>query len=325
MPAVTLQRMVQWARGMRSFVLPTHCVSYLGLKRRVASRSADHPPYACFDFCRTEIDSDMGRYLFQLVSDFVHHGYMPLYRDRYRFLATTHYKKYKRKLLELPFGIYRDIDQIAGPYLLITDNDSKASPDALKTIRIDYTERRPADCCEEALPLFVHPNVQAHATFPPRPDLTADRVVRLFFGGNTNAHKYAAGPVVDKFRMLPRVAVLQQVRTQVDRGDIFVPSHHDQLQELKPAVFLCAETQHFRIPFETWMATMQQADFFLACPGATMPLCHNVIEALACGTIPILQYQDYLHPALVHGRNCLTYHGSDSLAEAIRVAPTLSR
>ena len=322
MPAAALHCMTQWTRAMRSFVLPAHGITYLTLKRR-AARSNTHPPYACFDFSSTEIDACMGRYLFHLVRDFMHQGYMPLYRDRYRFLATMRYKKYKRKLLGLPFGIYRDIDQIGGPHLLITDNASKTSPAAMKTIRVDYGERRPADSREEPLPFFVHPHVQSHAAFPPTPDLAAERPVRMFFGGNTNPKKYAAGPVVDKFRMLARVEVLQQARTQVDDMDIFQPNHPTQLQRLNPVVFLCAETQRFRIPFETWLATMQQADFFLACPGAAMPLCHNVIEALACGTIPILQYQDYLHPALVNGRNCLTYHDRGSLAETIRVATTL--
>ena len=63
-----------------------------------------------------------------------------------------------------------------------------------------------------------------------------------------------------------------------------------------------------------------QADFFLACPGTRMPLCHNLIEALSCGSIPIIQYHKYLTPELIDGENCLTFHDEDTLRQAIQRA-----
>ena len=49
-----------------------------------------------------------------------------------------------------------------------------------------------------------------------------------------------------------------------------------------------------RIKAEAALDALAKADFFLACPGVGMPLCHNLIEAIAAGAIPILQYAAYL-------------------------------
>jgi hypothetical protein len=315
-----LEKIDQWIHSFRSFVLPGHYASYVKLKNLPTSPQNYRGPYACYDFTSTAIDNVMGRYLFHLVSDFLQLGYTPVYRDRFRFLATMYHKEYKKRLLDLPFATYHDLRQIPGPYLLVTDNNRAAPQEALKTIRIDYTERRPFKPSEVALPFFVHPNVQSQHNFPPQANLTATRPVRLFFGGNTTVDKYSGGPVQHKYRMLPRTQVVDHVRSQLAPSNIHVPTSKAQLDKLEPVIFLCAETQHFRIPFETWLVTMKQADFFLACPGASMPLCHNLVEALSCGTIPILQYHHYMNPALEHGKNCLTYRDHDSLAKTIQLA-----
>jgi glycosyltransferase involved in cell wall biosynthesis len=86
---------------------------------------------------------------------------------------------------------------------------------------------------------------------------------------------------------------------------------------------LC-ETQHCNIPRERWLEALSKADFFLACPGVGMPLCHNVIEALATGCIPILQYADYLPPPLQDGVNCLAFKTSAELQEIAARALTMS-
>lgn len=51
-----------------------------------------------------------------------------------------------------------------------------------------------------------------------------------------------------------------------------------------------------------------------------MPLCHNLIEALAAGAIPILQYPQYLGPALEDGVNCLTFNDEEELCSVINRA-----
>lgn len=49
-----------------------------------------------------------------------------------------------------------------------------------------------------------------------------------------------------------------------------------------------------------------------------MPLCHNLIEALAAGSIPILQYASYLPRPLENGVNCLTFTCAQTLRSTLR-------
>ncbi len=54
-----------------------------------------------------------------------------------------------------------------------------------------------------------------------------------------------------------------------------------------------------------------------------MPWSHNAIEAMAVGTIPILQYDALFYPPLKHLKNCISYRDYASLDEAIQTALTM--
>ena len=53
-------------------------------------------------------------------------------------------------------------------------------------------------------------------------------------------------------------------------------------------------------------------------------MCHNVIEAMSVGTIPILEYGDRFHPALTDDVNAICFRGSLGLVEAINRIDSLS-
>jgi hypothetical protein len=55
-----------------------------------------------------------------------------------------------------------------------------------------------------------------------------------------------------------------------------------------------------------------------------MPLCHNLIEAMSRGAVPILEHPELLTPPLQHNVNCLVFRGSDSLREVMEHAFHLS-
>jgi glycosyltransferase involved in cell wall biosynthesis len=55
-----------------------------------------------------------------------------------------------------------------------------------------------------------------------------------------------------------------------------------------------------------------------------MPLCHNLIEAMAAGAIPILQYGDYLPHPLKDGVNCLAFKDTNSLRAITQAVLTLN-
>lgn len=78
-------------------------------------------------------------------------------------------------------------------------------------------------------------------------------------------------------------------------------------------------------PVEKWLTELSQFDFFLALPGGYMPLCHNLVEAMAVGTVPVLSYSHWLCPPLIDGETCLTYRDIGELRSLLATIPTLPR
>jgi hypothetical protein len=78
------------------------------------------------------------------------------------------------------------------------------------------------------------------------------------------------------------------------------------------------------IPSAEWLPTLASARFFLCCPGGRQPLCHNLIEAMSVGTIPILEYGDRITPKLRDGETAICFRGRKGLAEAIERIDAMS-
>lgn len=56
-----------------------------------------------------------------------------------------------------------------------------------------------------------------------------------------------------------------------------------------------------------------------------MPMCHNVIEAMAVGTIPIINYPEWLNPGLVDMENCIAFDSKADLAKKITEVLNMKR
>jgi Glycosyl transferases group 1 len=66
------------------------------------------------------------------------------------------------------------------------------------------------------------------------------------------------------------------------------------------------------------------ADFMIAPPGWLMPTCHNLVEAMSVGTIPITNYPNYMYPhQLQHKRTSMCFSTIDDLGETLKEALTM--
>ena len=72
-----------------------------------------------------------------------------------------------------------------------------------------------------------------------------------------------------------------------------------------------------------WLPTLSSAQFFVCCPGSSQPTCHNLIEAMSVGTIPIIEYGDRVTPELRDGENAICFRGKIGLVEAIHRVDSL--
>jgi len=73
------------------------------------------------------------------------------------------------------------------------------------------------------------------------------------------------------------------------------------------------DTAKFRINSRLWLDLLSQVEFFVSPPGVSIPLCHNIVEALAVGAIPITNYSKWFYPPLAPEKNCLSFSSLDEL------------
>jgi hypothetical protein len=303
------------ARKSRPYVLPSYRRAFSRLLARGMSQRREGEPIVCCDFSSQAIDAVGGRYCFGLVRDLIAAGFFPVFTARRATLSTFGSHSLKSLLLGERFGVVRSIDDIAEPFYLITDDAAAESEHAEKIVLVDYEWRVCQGSGEIAFPFFVHPWVSSLSAPKGKEPLPS----RLFFAGNTEAGKYDKDVIRDLYRMLSRREMLKVAIESIPSHQIFRPIDAEAwLNSNEFHDFVFCETQHCKIPPQRWLEALAKADFFLACPGVGMPLCHNLIEAMAAGSVPILQYGNYLTPPLSDRVNCISFKDAHGLKAAIQ-------
>ena len=308
-------------RKARPYFNPAYRHAFAALVSRGMSERREGEPIVCCDFSNPAIDAVGGRYYFSLVRDLIDAGYFPVFTARRGTLSTFGTSRMKSVLLAERLGVIASADDLKEAFFLITDDPDAAPAHAERIVVVDYEWRVCGEDNEIAFPFFMHPRIGS----VPRPDSGKARPARLFFGGNTEPGKYDKGVIRDTYGMLSRRDMLEVAAATIPAKDVYKPAEAAAWlasPEFHPFVF--CETQHCKIPQERWLEALAKADFFLACPGVGMPLCHNVIEALAAGCIPILQYASYLTPPLQDRINCLVFRDAQSLGDVLSEVLTMS-
>ncbi len=308
-------------RAIRPIVLPSYRKGFKQLLARGLGERRQGEPIVCCDFAKPSIDAVGGRYYFGLVRDLINAGYFPVFTARRRTLSTFATSPLKALLLPERMGVIRSFDELHEPFFLITDDANSAPKLAEKMVVVDDEWRISKKPNEIPFPFFVFPSI-AKLTPPQEPE---SRSARLFFGGNTEEGKYDKEVIRETYGMLTRREMLEIAGNSLPPEQIFKPTEAIAwLASNSFHPYVCCETQHCKIPPSRWLEALSKADFFLACPGVGMPLCHNVIEALASGCIPILQYAAYLTPPLQDRVNCLAFHDAQSLHEVMDLIFSMS-
>jgi hypothetical protein len=83
----------------------------------------------------------------------------------------------------------------------------------------------------------------------------------------------------------------------------------------RPIVLI--DSREAAISADHWLPTLASARFFLCCPGGRQPLCHNLIEAMSVGTIPLIEYGDRITPPLRDGETAICFDGRRGLIDAV--------
>ncbi|WP_435689610.1 glycosyltransferase [Rubritalea sp.] len=306
-------------------MLPSHRASV----RKTISKSTRLPTdkkLCIFDFESIHIDNVGGRYLHHIITEFEALGYHICYAKHFRFLATFTEKTYKTLLLEHEFSIIDSAISYPNASIVVTDRTIQPANPTQKIITVIYDERIPSPSEAEAfsLPFFVHPRVHDKRLISKLARVNLfenERPIQILFAGNIKHPTYDHPLLNEKYQILSRHQCIDTIRTSLPTEQFYQPDSFEQLYKapFSPS-FTLSSYPTCKIPQYLWLKVMSSAQFFLAAPGVHMPFCHNLIEALACGTIPILQYSQYLTPHLEHKKNCLIFEDASSLEDMVNYA-----
>lgn len=164
------------------------------------------------------------------------------------------------------------------------------------------------------MPYPMHP---ATLRYLPEMNLTALRNYGpdrrcVFFAGSQKT-RYGDRWMQREFGVLSRLEILDSLRQRfANRVQSQLPSSTGETK------IVIQDSRVNAIPASQWLTTLARAGFFICCPGGRQPLCHNLIEAMSVGTIPIIEYGDRITPSLRDGDTAICYRGRAGLFQAMK-------
>lgn len=214
-------------------------------------------------------------------------------------------------------------------YMSDTENKSHLERKWKKIIQVNYDIS--TEYNNESKPLFLpfpmHPLIYKLNLYENVNSLRdIERKIRVLFAGAIY-HKWY-------FELAERV---KDILIRPEVIDILIKDFCDETIQIKDeksfsAVFnnnyknkcIIIDTDDYKINIGNWLNTIAKSDFFL-CPPGDWPMCHNIIEAMAVGTIPITNYPNWLNPSLKDMENCITFKTKKDLIEKIRLVLELGQ
>jgi len=264
-------------------------------------------------------NNSFGRQTYLLFMLFHENGYTICIKPNLRFIVGLLRLKYKKLILSFN-PIFTFTKPRSTELLYLTD---RAGTDIPGSILLDYAEHLSTSDFRKCLsfPYIMHPliyHTQMHKEVARlREHPTA---MRLFFGGNLDARLYDSSAMQENYGKLSRLTVVDTLRRCLDEEHLRgIRDQKDLLKVLggKHGGFSWIANPELRIQSVEWLQVLAKCDFFLACTGVSKPMCHNCVEAMSVGTIPVLEYPEYFHPPLTDGENCLVFSGKESLIETV--------
>jgi hypothetical protein len=155
---------------------------------------------------------------------------------------------------------------------------------------------------------------------------TSPRKLRIFFSGDTK--DYVRSRVRFPKPKLPRQEIIYHIIDNLGE-DLLLINSLSILDDVRHSQYLnkvaITPSSEIRIANDNWLEAISLSDFFLCAPGIVMPMCHNIIESMAVGSIPITNYPEWLNPPLQHMKNCIVFDDHDDLLSKLKFALTLSQ
>lgn len=274
-------------------------------------------------FSEEEILLEQGRLLFSLLSAFSSAGYQISLFDN---LPADKLGKYAQPVFSLKnLTMSNSLPKDTPNWTCLFDLEDRALKrhSWYKKIMVRYDVFSPYWFKKPVImPFPLHP---LHNT----PDLdkqlhefrSARKNMRLFFSGDTKG--YSQNRIQYPKVKLPRLSVINTVLERMS-DDVLLVSKPSNLSDLRDATYVnkcvIVDTNNIWVDSKDWLGDLARADFFLSPPGIVMPMCHNLIEAMAVGTIPVTNYPEWFDPDLRHMETCIVFDDQEDLINKIQLA-----
>ena len=210
--------------------------------------------------------------------------------------------------------------------LLVTDSSNRQFPG--KKIILDYSVFDYNSNFDLGLfyPIHFHPdymNRETESVVRHASRSTGDRKIGVLFAGNVDRDSYNNEQTVSTFGIHTRWDIFNDLVTRLPADDKFVPESYGEFISMRDSGMLrtkvtLIDINRFKIPREIWFDILGDTVFFLHLPGYIQPWCHNQIESMAAGAIPILEYPEIFHPILKKGESALTFSDKDDLLDLLK-------
>ncbi|PSN20053.1 hypothetical protein C7271_04140 [filamentous cyanobacterium CCP5] len=182
------------------------------------------------------------------------------------------------------------------------------------------------------MPFPMHPGIYRREKHQKLSSFRAmSKSLKILFAGNLDPKLYSEANefgLLARFQIVPRSNIVQALMSELNSDFILI---EDEAQ--KNRVFageytnkcLAINSKKCHTPQDYWLETLAKSDFFLCAPGAYMPLCHNAVEAMSVGTIPLINYPDWFCPSLKDLHNCIRFESEADLIDRVEFILNMPR
>ena len=261
-------------------------------------------------FLKNAILGEMGRLLFSLLNAFAVSGYHIRLLDNLPRAALDKYGRLGCSLehVTLTDAVPSDTSQMI--YLFDEEDRAIGAREWRKKVQVRFDVFSSYWFAQPILmPYPVHP---VHAGLDLRDRLQkcrlAEKKMRIFFSGDREG--YTKNRIRYPKPKLPRLDAINAILKEMGDEALLVRGE-ENLRSICASGYvkkcLIMDQDQFRIHETDWLGTLATSDFFLCPPGFVMPMCHNAVEAMAVGAIPIINYPEWFDPRLEHLKNCVEF------------------
>jgi len=279
-------------------------------------------------FTGDDILGEMGRLLYSILNIFSTNGYQVKLFNNINFQELDKYGQLVPTMANIALVDTVPDNTSRMIYLFDSKDRSCSRREWRKSIQIRFDVFSAYKLTHPIImPYPVHP-LQSGIDLPLRLERLRknEKKLRIFFSGDTKG--YTQNRIHYPKTKLPRLVVIETILEQL--GDITIHAKDEAtLDTLFGGDYFnnCAlvDTSRLWINPAEWLSLLSKTDFFICPPGYCMPMCHNVIEAMAVGAIPIINYPEWFNPTLSHMENCIVFDDRNDLVSKLESALELSK